>query len=72
MKELFKSNNCLELLTKKFDLFNVKLSTNAVCSTTNDASVMEKIGNNSFAKYQLCFAHAYRCSIAVDLICKAR
>ena len=43
MKELYKSNDCLELLTEKLGLFNIKLSIDAVCYTTDGASVMGKM-----------------------------
>ena len=41
------SNHCLELLIKKLDIFNVSLSIDVVCITTDGASVMEKLGNIS-------------------------
>ena len=69
MKGQFKSNDCLELLSRKFNLFNVKLSTDLVCSITDSASVMEKIGNDSPTEHQLCFAHAIHLAIA-DVIYK--
>ena len=58
MKGLFKSNECLELLSKKCNFFNLKLST-----------VMKKKSNDSPTKYKLCFAHATHLAV-IDVICK--
>ena len=57
------------LLNKKLYLFNVKLSTDVVCSTTDGVSVMEKMDNESLADYQLCFAHSIQLAV-VDVIHK--
>ena len=58
----YNSNDCLELLIKKLDMFNVSLSTDAVCIATDGASVMEKLGNISPSEYQLCTYNTFSCS----------
>nr|XP_047135413.1 leucine-rich repeat-containing protein 23 [Hydra vulgaris] len=67
--ESHNANDCLKLLIKKLDMFNVSLSSDVVCITTDGASVMEKLGNISPAEYQLCFAHAIHL-VVVDVIYK--
>ena len=66
MKGMYKSTDCLQL-TKKLNLLCVNLSTDVVCSTTDSASLMEKMGNDSPAEYQFCFAHANHLPV-VDVV----
>lgn len=65
------SNDCLELLIKKLNMFNVSLTNDVVCITTDGASVMEKLGYTSPSEYQLCFAHAIHLAV-VDVIYKKK
>jgi hypothetical protein len=57
------AQKCLDLVETKLQRYKLSLSSDIVCTITDEASVMKKLGNLSPTFQQLCFAHGIQLAV---------
>ena len=67
MKGSFPAKRCEDLINKRLAEYGLNIKDDIVCSTTDGASVMVRLGELLHCFHQLCFAHGIHLSV-VDVI----
>jgi hypothetical protein len=63
MRGSYPAEKCLELISSRLKEFNLDLTKDIVCSTTDGASVMVKFGRISPGLHQQCYSHAIHLAV---------